>query len=160
MRPWYFAPAALVVAADQLSKWLALATLEYGRPVAVLPGFNWTLLFNDGAAFSFLQGAGGWQRWLLSGLSLVISIVIVAMLVRGAERARLELGALSLILGGALGNLVDRLRFGYVVDFIDLYAGEHHWPAFNIADAGITVGAALLVLHILRTPEPRGVRGG
>ena len=103
---------------------------------------------------------GGWQRWLLSGLSLVISIVIVAMLVRGAERARLELGALSLILGGALGNLVDRLRFGYVVDFIDLYAGEHHWPAFNIADAGITVGAALLVLHILRTPEPRGVRGG
>lgn len=148
----------LVVAGDQLSKWLALLSLEYGRPVAVMPGFNWTLLFNDGAAFSFLQGAGGWQRWLLSGLSLLISTVIAAMLWRGAERPRLELWALALILGGALGNLIDRLRFGYVVDFIDLYAGEHHWPAFNIADAGITVGAALLVLHILRTPQAPGGR--
>lgn len=156
MRPRHFAPAALVVAADQLSKWLALAMLDYGQPVAVLPGFNWRLLFNDGAAFSVLQGAGGWQRWLLSGLSLVISAVIVAMLWRGAGRARLELWALALILGGALGNLIDRLRFGYVVDFIDLYAGEHHWPAFNIADAGITIGAALLVLHILRTPQAAG----
>jgi len=111
----------------------------------VLPGFNLTLVFNRGAAFSFLAGAAGWQRWFFTGLALIASVVILVLLRRTSPADRLTAGGLALILGGAVGNLVDRLRWGHVVDFVDLYLGSAHWPAFNIADSAICIGAGLLV---------------
>ncbi|HEY7774479.1 MAG TPA: signal peptidase II, partial [Marinagarivorans sp.] len=107
--------------------------------------FNFTLRYNHGAAFSFLYDAGGWQRWFLAIIAAVMSVVLVVWLSRVAVKKPLESLGLALILGGALGNLYDRLTLGYVVDFIDFYYQQYHFPAFNIADCGITCGAALLI---------------
>ena len=142
--PWFLG-AALVVVLDQATKLWALAALEMYRPVEVLPFFNLTLLHNTGAAFSLLADAGGWQRWLFTLLAIAIAIVVAVWLTRVAGRERWTALALALILGGAIGNVIDRLRFGYVIDFLDFHAAGWHWPAFNIADAAITVGAALLI---------------
>jgi signal peptidase II len=149
MLKWLWLSAAMV-GADQLSKALALALLELHRPLAVLPFFNLTLVFNPGAAFSFLSEAGGWQRWFFSGLAVVLSLVMGIWL---ARLARGELGraiGLALVIGGAIGNLIDRLRFGYVVDFFDFHLAGWHWPAFNIADSCITIGVAMLLFCELR----------
>ncbi len=113
----------------------------------VFPGFNLTLLFNRGAAFSFLHDANGWQRWLFVALAFVISSVIVALIVRIKDRQRWLPAALSLILGGAIGNVIDRLLWGHVIDFIQVYYGNWHFPAFNLADSAITCGAVMLLLH-------------
>lgn len=143
--------AAAVVAADQLTKWLAAHYLPYATPVPLTPFLNLTLVHNTGAAFSFLSTASGWQRWLFTGLAAGVSGVIVAWLRRLPAQARWQAAALALVLGGALGNLIDRVVHGYVVDFIDFHYLQWHFPAFNLADSAITVGAALLVVDLLRT---------
>lgn len=142
--------AALVLGLDQASKLAVLRLIEPYQTIPVLPGFNLTLAFNRGASFSFLADAGGWQRWLFSAISVAASVVIVVLLRRTAPGDRLNASGLSLVLGGALGNLIDRLWLGHVVDFLDVYYSASHWPAFNVADSAITVGAVLLVLGMWR----------
>jgi signal peptidase II len=142
--------AALVVVLDQATKYWAEAALRYAEPVELLSWFNLTLLYNRGAAFSFLAGAGGWQRFLFLGIGVVAVAVIVLWLRRLRAHENMTAVGLALILGGAIGNLIDRAAYGHVVDFIDWHYGGWHWPAFNIADAGITVGAVLVVLGGLR----------
>ena len=154
MLPWLWL-SGLVIGLDQSSKWLAERLLAPGQPVPVLPCFNLTLLYNTGAAFSFLAQAGGWQRWFFLLLSLVISIVLVLWIGRLQHGQTLLAIALSLILGGAVGNLIDRVVHGHVIDFIDLYYERWHWPAFNVADSAITVGAILLVLDNLYSTRRR-----
>lgn len=151
-----FAPALAVLVVDQASKaWVATA-LPFGSGVAVAPFFNLVHTRNTGAAFSMLADAGGWQRYFFLVLALLVSVWISTMLVRHAMRA-CERWAYSLIMGGALGNAVDRARKGAVTDFLDLHAFGSHWPAFNVADIGITAGAALLVWSAVRggSPQPR-----
>ena len=147
--------AAIVVAADQATKIVASGMLELHRPVAVAPFVNLTLTHNTGAAFSLLSGAGGWQRWLFVALAIAVSAFIVAWL-RGLPRTeRWVACALALLLGGALGNLWDRLVHGVVVDFVDVYYGAYHWPAFNVADTAICIGAGMLLASMAR-PEKTG----
>jgi signal peptidase II len=136
--------AIFVILLDQVSKLLALTHLQFGHPEEVLPFMNWLLLFNPGAAFSFLAQGSGWQRWFFTALGLLASLYIVMMLRKNQTDKTLSV-ALSLILGGALGNVLDRIRFGAVVDFIDLHYASWHWPAFNVADSAICIGAALII---------------
>ena len=140
-----------VVVADQLTKLAAVEWLDPTSTVAIAPMLNLVLAYNTGAAFSLLSTAGGWQRWLFIGLAVVISAFIVHWLHSLPRSARWTPLALSLILGGAAGNVIDRVRIGAVVDFIDVHAGGWHWPAFNLADSAICIGAALLVLGTLRS---------
>jgi len=141
--------SGLVVVLDQITKLVADSQLVFHQPVAVFPGFSFTLLYNEGAAFSFLSDAGGWQRWFFMLLSLVISLLLVYWL-RSVEKHKLFLAAgIALILGGALGNLIDRSVYGHVIDFIDVYYRQYHWPAFNLADSAITLGATLLIVDLL-----------
>ena len=150
MRARYcYALAALVIAVDQASKLAVTRSLNYGEPVPLVPSLNLTLMHNTGAAFSMLGQAGGWQRWLFAGLAVLASAFIIASFNRIEPAQRWLRTALALILGGALGNLWDRLRFGYVVDFIDFYVGDWHFAAFNVADSAITVGAVMLIVHSL-----------
>ena len=141
--------ATLVLLLDQLSKWSALSNLKLGITEEVLPFMNWLLLLNPGAAFSFLAQSSGWQRWFFTILGLAASLYILWLL-RKNQSDKILSWALSLILGGALGNVLDRIMFGAVVDFIDLHYGNWHWPAFNIADSAISIGAALIVFSDLR----------
>lgn len=141
--------ALVLVALDLGTKHLAVSHLKYGEPNPVLPVFDLTLLFNTGAAFSFLSDAGGWQRWLFVAIAVVVSSVLVVWLKR-TPRTIWWLGlALSLVLGGALGNLYDRAVQGYVIDFISLHYSNYYFPAFNIADTAITLGAIILILDML-----------
>ena len=136
----------LVVVLDQLSKVWAVMQLPLHSPQPVFPSLNMTLAYNRGAAFSFLSDASGWQRWFFAVLAIVVSIAIIFWLRRLRSTEKCQGLALSLILGGALGNVWDRIQLGYVVDFIDVYYGAWHWPVFNIADSAITVGAVLLIV--------------
>lgn len=140
---------AVVLVLDQWTKALVLDAFELYERVELLPVLNLTLAFNKGAAFSFLADGGGWQRWFLAGLALVISVAIVIWLARAAVTERLLGAGLALVLGGAIGNLWDRLAYGHVVDFIDFHWQQWHFPAFNVADSAITVGAALLILDMI-----------
>jgi signal peptidase II len=146
----WLALSAAVVATDLASKAWMGSIFRYGEVREVTPFFNLVLVHNSGAAFSFLADAGGWQRWFFALVSLVISAVIVVML-RRHSKSRLLAAALALVLGGALGNLHDRLRFGHVVDFIQLHAAGYYWPAFNVADSAITLGVVLLLWDGLRS---------
>lgn len=137
--------SVLVIIFDQLTKHLAEARLDYGVPLSVVPSFNLTLLYNKGAAFSFLSEAGGWQRWFFVTVSFAASVALVFWLRKLRREQWLLALSLSLILGGAVGNLIDRLLLGYVIDFIQLYYRGFYWPAFNIADSAISVGAVLLI---------------
>ena len=143
--PWYVL-AVVVVVLDQYTKGLASSQLQYGRPVEVFSWFNLTLQHNTGAAFSFLSEAGGWQRWFFTVLALVISTALVVWLWLGERGNWLLALSLALILGGAIGNVWDRVALGYVVDFISVHYGGRYFPAFNIADSAITVGAACMLL--------------
>ena len=145
----------VVVVADQFSKYLAGHYLELHEPVAVLPLVNLTLAHNTGAAFSFLSSASGWQRWFFVILALCVSTIILFWLKRLPVRQSRQAMSLSLILGGALGNVWDRIQFGYVIDFIDLYYDRWHWPVFNIADSAITAGAVLLIIDTLISRKQR-----
>lgn len=146
--------SALVIALDQLTKYLAGSLLEFGDPVPITSWLNLTLTHNPGAAFSFLSQAGGWQRWLFAGLAALISTILVVWLLRLPRGSRWVPAALSLIVGGALGNLWDRLLYGYVVDFIDVHYAGWHWPAFNVADSAIVVGAVMLVIDAFFLQRP------
>jgi signal peptidase II len=146
--PW-LALAALLALADQASKSAISASLRIGEAREVTGFFNLVLAHNRGAAFSFLSDAGGWQRTLFIGIAVLATAVIVAMLLRHSGE-RLFSAGLALILGGALGNLWDRIVLGYVVDFLDFHALGWHFWAFNLADSAITVGAGLLILDGLR----------
>jgi signal peptidase II len=141
---WLWLTFAVLVL-DQTTKGLASAWLGFHEPVALAPFLNLTLTHNTGAAFSFLSGAGGWQRWFFAGIALVVSAGLVLWLRRLGPGQRALAAALALVLGGALGNLIDRLVLGYVVDFVDLHYAGWHWPAFNVADSAITVGVAILL---------------
>ncbi|MDO8862487.1 signal peptidase II [Haliea sp. E1-2-M8] len=150
---WYIL-ALLIIVLDQLTKGMAQQYLDYGRPVVLTSWFNLTLQYNSGAAFSFLSDAGGWQRYFFSGIAIVISSILVLWLHRLPATQRLLPLSLALILGGAIGNLWDRLVLGHVVDFISVHYGGYFFPAFNIADAAITVGAALMILDSLLASRP------
>ncbi len=143
---WWYALAVAVVLLDHYTKGLATGELVYGRPVPLLSWFNLTLQHNTGAAFSFLNSAGGWQRYFFTIVASVISAGLAVWLYRMPQHQRLLALSLGLILGGALGNLWDRISLGYVVDFISVHYREHYFPAFNIADSAISVGAALMLL--------------
>ncbi|MCP3908010.1 MAG: lipoprotein signal peptidase [Oceanicoccus sp.] len=145
--------AVIIVALDQWTKHLASTELSYGLPVEILPVFNLTLQHNTGAAFSFLADAGGWQRWFFTIVSAVVSIVLVVWISRLRSEQLLMIASLSCILGGAMGNLWDRVVLGYVVDFISVHYESSYFPAFNIADAAITIGAALMILDMILNPE-------
>ncbi len=140
----------VVLALDQVTKYLASAKLVLHQPIEILPMLNLTLMHNYGAAFSFLSDHSGWQRWFLTAVALVVSVVIVFWMRRLPPGEKLTAIGLALILGGALGNVWDRIQLGYVVDFIDVYYQSWHWPAFNIADSAITVGAVLLIIDTFR----------
>jgi len=142
--------AAAVVALDQATKFAVERAFSYGERLAVVPGFfDLTLAYNRGAAFSFLADAAGWQRWFFIALGAVAAVFIVWLLARHGSQ-RLFAFALALILGGAIGNVVDRIARGHVVDFVLLHWQRFHWPAFNVADSAITIGAVLLVVDELR----------
>ena len=138
-----------VVVLDQISKWYVEQHLTLGVPVHVLPVFDLTLLYNTGAAFSFLAGETGWQRWFFTVLALGVSVLIVVWLARLPREQRWTGAALSLVLGGAVGNVIDRMRLGHVIDFIHLHYGDWYWPAFNVADSAISVGAVILGAGVL-----------
>ena len=151
----WLAGAVGLAVADQLAKILALATLK--GVVPVLPSLNLVLVHNRGAAFGFLSQAGGWQRWFFVAAGVAIGVFVAVWLWRAARAGQRWLSAgLSLVLGGALGNLWDRIVRGAVVDFIDVHYGQYHWPAFNVADAAITVGAALVILASFRGEGAEG----
>lgn len=141
---WY-GIAGVVIVLDQASKWLVLAMILPGEVIELTPFWNWVLTFNAGAAFSFLADQAGWQRWFFTLLALAVSGWLAREIQRHATLPRLAL-AMALVMGGALGNVIDRLRFGAVVDFVQWHVAGYFWPAFNVADAAITVGAVLLVI--------------
>jgi len=137
----------LAVILDQGSKLVIAGSMQLYQSIPIMPYFNLTYVHNTGAAFSFLSEAGGWQRWFFAGLAFVISIVIAVWLARLKQHETLLAVALSLVLGGAIGNLIDRLAYGYVIDFLDVYYRTWHWPAFNIADSAITLGVILMLVE-------------
>ena len=137
---------ALFLFLDQVSKYIVVSEMAYRESISVLPFFNLTYVRNTGAAFSFLADAGGWQRWFFTIIAIVISIVILIWL-KKTPKAQVRLCvAFTLILSGAIGNVIDRIRFGYVVDFLDFHWAGYNWPAFNVADSAIFVGALLLAI--------------
>ena len=162
-RKFYFLLALCILLVDQFTKSWAVSALSYAQPLPFVPFFQFTLLHNEGAAFGFLSQAGGWQRWVLGAVAFGVSAFLVVWMTRIAAAQRCELLGLSCILGGAIGNLWDRMALGYVVDFIDWYyphthclpffyarieAQTCHWPAFNIADAAILMGVGLLMIDM------------
>ena len=151
----WLALSALLVVLDQLSKYVMTRALVFGNGIEVTPFFNLVLVYNRGAAFSLFSSASGWQRELFIAIALIASAWIVYLL-RRYPRQTLFCFALSLILGGAIGNVIDRVLFGAVIDFLDFHLGGYHWPAFNVADSAITCGAALLIWDGLRSQNGRG----
>jgi signal peptidase II len=142
----------LVLVLDQATKWIVDHSMQVYETIELLPFFQLTYLRNQGAAFSFLSDAGGWQRWFFVALSVTFSVGIAYWLFRLPQGRRWEAVAWSLVLGGAVGNLIDRVIFGYVIDFLDVFYHQWHWPAFNVADSAITVGIAMLLLDSFRSP--------
>ena len=150
----WFALAGAVIVFDQISKWVVLNTLTLGDTRYVAPFWNWVLTFNPGAAFSFLANQPGWQRWFFTGLALAVSAWL-ALEIRRHAGQRLMALSMALIMGGALGNVIDRVRFGAVVDFVQWHVAGYYWPAFNIADSAITVGAVLLIFSQFTAAHPK-----
>jgi signal peptidase II len=148
LAPW-LGIAAIVILLDQLSKITIVKLLAYGDSHPVTSFFNLVLVYNKGAAFSFLAAQTGWQRWLFTGIGVAAALFIVYLLKRHAGQ-RFFCWALALVLGGAVGNVIDRIAYGHVIDFLDFYVNNWHWPAFNVADSAICVGAVLFVLDELR----------
>ncbi len=147
--PWFIVSIAVILL-DQLSKHWVLMHFNAYQPQKILPMLNVTLAYNTGAAFSFLNSAGSWHLWFFMGFSLLMSAVLFVWIIRTPTTARLQLASLSLVLGGAIGNLIDRANLGYVIDFIDVYYKTHHWPVFNLADSAICAGAFLLFLDLCK----------
>jgi signal peptidase II len=144
--------ALVLLGLDQLTKWMALEVLDLpSRPIAVTPFFNLVMVWNRGVSFGMLDTLGAVAPWLLSGLAVAVVVALLLWL-RRSEHAVMAIG-LGLVIGGALGNVIDRLRYGAVVDFLDFHLAGWHWPAFNLADAGICVGAGLIVVDGLLAPR-------
>ncbi|AHE66724.1 signal peptidase II [Legionella oakridgensis] len=151
MKKWpWFLLSLTVILIDQGSKYWAMHTLSFYQPFPVIPMLNLTLAYNTGAAFSFLSSTGDWHRWFFAGFSALMSIILTIWITRISPKAFLQLISLSLILGGALGNLIDRVMLGHVIDFIDVYYQNYHWPIFNLADSAICLGAALLLIDLFK----------
>lgn len=144
--------SGFVIVLDQASKWMLAQTLAYQDGIALAPFFNLVHARNTGAAFSLFADQPGWQRGFFIGVALLVSVVIIHLLRKTQGRSLFCL-ALALLLGGAIGNVIDRVTLGYVIDFLDFYVGTWHWPAFNVADMAITVGAGLLIWDSLRQPS-------
>lgn len=158
----------LVILVDQASKQAAIQLLAHSGQYSFLPYFNFSLAFNKGAAFSFLSNAGGWQRWFFTTLSIGVSIFIFLWLKKLTPKEKLLAASLALILGGAIGNIIDRSIYGHVIDFIDWYYPSNeclpffyllnqsncHWPTFNIADSSIFLGAVLMIIQAIFNKEP------
>lgn len=151
----WFVLSALVIVLDQLSKVYFNGAYQYGEVREVIPGlFNFVLVYNPGAAFSFLADAGGWQKFFFTALAFAVSGWLGWQMVRGGQSRMMNLAG-ALIIGGALGNVIDRLIHGHVIDFIQVYYQHYYWPAFNLADSAICLGAALMVLDSFRQPATR-----
>ncbi|MCX7174326.1 MAG: signal peptidase II [Proteobacteria bacterium] len=146
--------SGLVIALDQATKAVLASAFRLGESLTLTPFFDLVFVFNRGAAFNFLSDAAGWQRWFFIGLALIISAWIIAMLKRHAAE-KLFSAAMSLILGGAMGNVVDRVNHGAVVDFLSFHVAGYYWPAFNVADSAITVGVALMLWEQLTSGKTR-----
>jgi signal peptidase II len=138
-----------VIGLDQITKQLIEASFAFRESLAVLPFFNLTLVYNQGAAFSFLSDQGGWQRWFFVVLAIVVTIVLISWMRKLSKHERFVAIALSLIIGGAVGNLIDRIIYGHVIDFVDLYYGQYHWPAFNVADSAIVLGVGFMLFDLI-----------
>lgn len=151
---WYMT-AAVIVLLDQASKHAIEAVFEYGETKVFTSFFNFTLAYNTGAAFSFLADAGGWQRWFFGIIAVVASVLLTVWIARVAATKVREAFALAFILGGAVGNLYDRIVHGHVVDFIVVHYQDNYWPAFNLADSAITLGAAVLIIDMLFVKEKK-----
>lgn len=149
--------SGLVVALDQASKIAVDASMHLYQSIFIIPFFNFTYVRNTGAAFSFLSEAGGWQRWFFAILASLISIVLVVWLSKLEKHETLMAASLSLILGGAVGNLIDRVAYGYVIDFLDVYYEAWHWPAFNIADSAISIGVFLMLLDSIGVGKAKNI---
>ena len=154
--PWLLL-SAIVIVLDQASKRWVLTSLPEYTDIVVIPGFwNWFRTYNTGAAFSFLANSGGWQIWLFSALAVVISGVLIHMMARTPRNDWRTALPFALIIGGAIGNVIDRIQHGHVIDFIKWYAGSYVWPAFNIADAAIVGGAIGVILFQVLAPKKQG----
>ncbi|MCK5829216.1 MAG: signal peptidase II [Methylococcales bacterium] len=139
--------SAITLILDQWSKIAIDSSMKLYESIAIIPFFNLTYVHNLGAAFSFLSDAGGWQRWFFAIMASIISVILAVWLYRLKKHETLLAVALALVLGGAIGNLIDRLAYGYVIDFLDVYYQDWHWPAFNIADSAISIGVFLMLLE-------------
>jgi len=148
MLRWLLLSLAVVVL-DQVSKQMIVASFMLYESLEILPVFNLILVYNEGAAFSFLSDQPGWQRWFLAGVATVVTLVMIVWLRGLKQHERLTAMALGLIIGGAVGNLIDRVLFGHVIDFLDFHFGQYHWPAFNVADSAISIGVAIMLYEIL-----------
>lgn len=142
--------SALIIVLDQITKVIANTYMALHETIELAPFINLTLAYNAGAAFSFLSDASGWQRWFFAVLAVTVSAVLVVWLRRLPPSEKFVAVALALILGGAIGNVIDRVYLGYVIDFIDVYYAQAHWPAFNVADSAISIGAVMLIWDALR----------
>jgi signal peptidase II len=145
----------VVILLDQLTKQLAERMLTLYESVYVMPVFDLTLLYNKGAAFSFLSDQGGWQRWFFTVLAIVVTMVLTVWLWRLKAQEKWVAVSLSLIIGGALGNVIDRILFGHVIDFLHFHYQQHYWPAFNIADSAITLGVGIMLYDALVLAKKR-----
>lgn len=154
MKKWpWFLLSIFILVADQWTKHWAESVLVAYQPEPLMPMVNFTLAYNTGAAFNFLSGTGGWHRWFFAVFSVIMSLILIVWLARLSQKAILQSLAVSLILGGAVGNLYDRAVMGHVIDFIDVYYKNHHWPVFNLADSAICLGAFLLLLDLCKNPS-------
>lgn len=142
--------AIVMLIVDQVTKQTVVALMDYRESIAVFPFFNFTYVHNPGAAFSFLADQDGWQRWFFTIIASVVSVLLIYWMAKTPKQDKLIAIAFALILSGAVGNLIDRLMFGYVIDFLDFYVGNKHWPAFNIADSAIFIGAGLMIIDALK----------
>jgi signal peptidase II len=154
MKRWLIL-SLIIILFDQLTKYIAVDIIPLYESIEVLPFFNWTLMYNEGAAFSFLSDQGGWQRWFLIILSSIVTAVLVIWLFRLLHDERSIAISLSLIIGGAVGNLIDRILLGHVVDFIHLHYEGYYWPAFNVADSAITIGVTIMIVDSLFFAQKR-----
>lgn len=152
--PWLWL-SVLVVLIDQSTKYLVTHHLQYGLLIKVLPFFNFTLNYNPGAAFSFLGTQTGWQVYLFSAISLIVAIILIIWVGRIKRSDRLMAVGVSLIIGGALGNFIDRVRLTYVIDFLDFHIKNWHYATFNVADSAICIGAFLLILRMFLSPKSK-----
>jgi len=143
----------IIIGLDQLSKYIAVNNLNPYEPVPFFRGFNWMLAYNRGAAFSFLDSAGGWQQWVFNGIAFIVSLVLIRWMAMMKTQEKWLAIACSFIIGGAIGNVIDRLIQAKVTDFIDWYYGQYHWPTFNIADSFIFLGAALFIFDTWIHPQ-------